>query len=64
MLNQEIVDKLKQRYKNIHPLIFHRTLEHAKSEVELFDILHDFPNKYPVFWDEELLCWVKAKSLF
>ena len=61
MLNQEIVNKLKQRYKDIHPLIFHRSLEHSKKEVDLFDLLDSFPKAYPVAWDEDNFCWTKVK---
>lgn len=60
MLNQEIVEKLRERHKDIHPLIFHRSLEHASTEVELFDILETFPNKYPVTWSEKNFCWVET----
>ena len=60
MLDQKIVEKLRERYKDIHPLIFHRSLEHAKTEVELFDILESMPKNYPIVWSEDNFCWVKT----
>jgi len=57
MLNEKIVAKLKERY-NLHPLIFHRSVERAKTDVELFDTLESFPNKYPVVWNDKKRCWV------
>jgi hypothetical protein len=60
MLDQKIVEKLKERYKDIHPLVFHRSLEHAKTEVELFDILESIPKSYPIVWSEEDFCWIKT----
>jgi len=60
MLDQKIVEKLRERYKDIHPLIFHRSLEHSKTEVELFDILESMPKNYPIVWSEDKFCWVKT----
>jgi len=62
MLNEKIVAKLKERY-NLHPLIFHRSVERAKTDVELFDILESFPNKYPVVWNDKKRCWVTTGNL-
>jgi hypothetical protein len=59
-----VIDSLKVRYKNIHPLIFLRSREKAKSEGELFDILEDFPNQYPVIWDEDARRWLHTDDLF
>jgi|694.fasta_scaffold12311_4 hypothetical protein len=64
MLSKKIVDSLKERYKDLHPLIVHRSVEHSKKDVELFDILHSFPNKYPIIWSEKKNCWVNSKRLF
>ena len=50
MLDFELIKKLKERYSNIHPLIFHRSVEHAKSNGELFDILDTIPEKFPIVW--------------
>ena len=43
-------------------MIFHRSMEHAKSAGELFDILHDFPQKFPVMWDDVSRRWITVKD--
>jgi hypothetical protein len=53
----KITEALKQRYSNLHPLIYKRSFEYAKDEVELFDILDSIPDEYPINWNEELRCW-------
>ena len=58
MLDFELIKKLKERYSNIHPLIFHRSVEHAKSNGELFDILDTIPDKFPIVWCEERSKWI------
>ena len=63
MLDQKIVEKLRERHRDLHPLIFHRSLEHAKTEVELFDILDTIPKKYPIAWSEDNFCWLKTDLL-
>ena len=55
---EEVVQKLQKRYDHIHPLIFHRTVERAKTQVELFDLLEGFVNQYPLLWNNELHNWV------
>lgn len=64
MLNKKTIDNLKKRYKNIHPLIFHRSIERSKTDVELFDALDSFPKKYPIIWNEKKNCWSQSKRLF
>lgn len=58
-----IVEGLKNHYKHLHPLLFARSQEKAKSENELFDILDDFPKEYPVIWDDELRRWLCTDDL-
>jgi hypothetical protein len=58
MLNKNIIDSLEDRYRNIHPLIFRRSVDHARSDVDLFDILDSFPEKYPLTWSEQERRWV------
>jgi hypothetical protein len=64
MLDKVTVEKLKERYSNIHPLIFHRSVERSRTAVELFDILDSFPEKYPVIWNDEEKCWITTPDLF
>ena len=58
MLNKDIIVSLEKRYKDIHPLIFRRSVDHARSDVDLFDILDSFPKKYPLTWSEQNRRWV------
>ena len=59
----DLLDQLKKRYPAIHPLIFHQSMERAKSPGDLFDILETFPNKYPVIWDDQQRRWVKEDDM-
>jgi hypothetical protein len=63
MIDEATVEGLKKRYKTLNPLIFHRSVEKAKSASDLFDILESFPHKYPVVWSEEEHQWVNTKDL-
>jgi hypothetical protein len=53
---------LKKRYAHLHPLLFQRSLEKAKSDVELFDILSRI-GEYPIIWDEDERTWKKTDLL-
>ena len=64
MLDSIIVDKLKERYPDIHPLIFHRSYERAKSNGDLFDILDTIPTKFPIIWCENENRWVYTQDLY
>jgi hypothetical protein len=63
MINPITIQKLKERYKHIHPLMFHRSVERAENDVELFDILDSIPQKYPIVWDESERRWVYENDL-
>ena len=60
MINEEIVKKLKEKYSYFHPLIFHRSVEHARDASELFEILDGFIPEYPLAWDEKEYRWKKV----
>lgn len=62
--NPETIEKLRDRYRHIHPLIFHRSCERANSEVDLFDILEGMPEKKPIYWNESSHSWVHTRDLF
>lgn len=64
MLDENIVRKLKERYSNLHPLLFFRSVERAKSNVELFDILDTIPKNCPVSWCEKENRWVETKDFY
>jgi len=63
MQMNDIQKSLKERYPHIHPLVFHRSCEKAKSNSELFDMLETMPKKYPIVWDEEKRKWVVTDLL-
>lgn len=62
MFDEANVKKLKDRYKGIHPLVFHRSLERANNLGELFDILETVP-EYPMVWNEDIRRWEKTKDI-
>lgn len=62
MIALEVVEGLKEKYSNIHPLVFHRSLERAETAGELFDILDTIPDP-PFAWDEESRRWRTTKDL-
>jgi hypothetical protein len=64
MLDPKIVEKLRERHSDIHPLLFHRSVERAKSNGDLFDILDTVPKKYPVVWCETTNRWVTVADLY
>ena len=53
MLDENVVAKLKDKYSHLHPLLFARSVEHAKSNGDLFDILDTVPDQYPLSWSEK-----------
>lgn len=63
MLDQQIVQKLRERYSQIPPLLFHRSVEKAKSNGDLFDILDTIPKEFPIVWDEAACRWVTTDDL-
>jgi hypothetical protein len=62
MMDSETIDKMKKRY-DVHPLIFHRSVERAGNAGELFDILESIPADLPVVWDEDSHRWVITDDL-
>jgi hypothetical protein len=63
MIPQEVVDKLREKYHTVHPMIFLRSVERARSPGELFDILESLPKELPVVWDHQLRRWVISDDL-
>lgn len=59
----QVQDALKKRYDKLHPLIFQRSLDKAKTNGELFDILESIPAEYPIVWNEETRSWKHTKDL-
>jgi len=59
----EVQEALKKRYPHIHPLLFQRACEKARTNGELFDMLETMPEEYPIVWDEERREWVVTDLL-
>ncbi len=64
MLDPIIIEKLRDRYSDCHPLFFHRSVERAKTNGDLFDILDTAPKEYPLVWCDDSFRWVTAKDLY
>jgi hypothetical protein len=56
MTMNEIQEALKIRYPHIHPLLFHRCVEKAKTNGDLFDMLEKMP-ELPMVWNDEAHAW-------
>ncbi len=63
MIDEKVIAALKERYKNLHPLVFHRSLEKSLSAADFFDILENIP-KFPFFWDDNNKKWSKLNDFY
>jgi len=54
----DVVLAIKKRYSTLHPLLVSRSIERAKDEYELFDILDSVPDELPLVWCQERRRWV------
>lgn len=61
-IDNNVFKSLQDRYFNIHPLIFHRSIEKSQSLSDLFDILESFPG-LPAIWDDEHKTWKKITDI-
>lgn len=64
MIDEKTVKGLKEKFSNVHPMIFLRSLERSKTGGELFDILSKIPKNYPIIWCEEEKLWKHTKDIF
>ena len=62
-MDEVVVQKLKERYSNVHPSIFNRSCSYAKTPGDLFDILEDIPKVYPIIWDNSKRKWVTVSNI-
>ena len=58
-----VIEKLRERYPKIHPVMFFRSMEKAISPGDLFDILDTFPSGFPIEWNFSARKWEKTNSL-
>lgn len=59
----EVQLALRNRYAEMHPLIFQRSIEKSKSNGELFDLLESLPKQLPVVWDDQEKTWKQTDNL-
>lgn len=64
MLDEKIVAKLREKYSELHPLLFSRSVQHARSNGELFDIIDTVPEKYPIVWNDKENKWVGVDDIY
>lgn len=64
MLDQNVVTKLKEKYSHLHPLLFARSVERARSNGDLFDIVDTVPKTFPVVWNEKEYRWQSVTDLY
>jgi hypothetical protein len=63
MLDEKVVTALKKRYSHLHPLLIQRSIDRARSNGDLFDILDTVPPIYPLIWDEVSYRWIVTSDL-
>ena len=63
-LTEKIVESLRVRYAHLHPLLVHRSIDRARSDGDLFDILDTIPADLPIVWDESAYRWALTDDLF
>jgi hypothetical protein len=63
MIEESVVKKMREKYNAVHPLLFARSVERARSAGDLFDILESLPSQLPVCWDEQKRRWVTTDDL-
>ena len=61
--SSKVVLALKKRYANLPPLLLSRSIERARDEVELFDILDTVPQEFPLMWLNDQRRWVACEVL-
>ena len=59
--NSDIVQSFRERYPDVYPLLFKRSVDYAKTPGELFDILEELP-PIPIIWDSRVRRWVQVKG--
>lgn len=63
MINKNILSGFIKNYSHINPIIICKTADKVKTPVELFDILQDFTNEYPVVWSSTDKKWMTTDDL-
>lgn len=63
MIDETTLEALRKRYPQVHPLLFQRSVERAKSGGDLFDILETVPEVYPILWSDKEHRWVHTDDI-
>ena len=58
----DVQKALRDKFSEIHPLVFHRCMEKARTNGELFDLLDGMPSP-PFMWDEKTRAWVHVNDV-
>jgi hypothetical protein len=61
--SSDVVFALKNRYAGLPPLLLSRSIERARNEVELFDILDTVPGTFPLVWSSHHRRWLACDLL-
>jgi len=59
----KVLAKLKEKYSHLHPLLFFRSMERAKTNGDLFDIL-DTVASLPVVWCDRTSRWIHVEDIY
>lgn len=64
MIDAKAAEGLRVEFHTVHPLLFFRSAERARSPGELFDILSAIPAEMPLVWDEGARRWTITDDPF
>lgn len=56
------VEGLRRHFGDVHPLLFLRSVERAKSPGHLFDLLSGLPDP-PIVWDGDQKSWATTDDM-
>jgi hypothetical protein len=54
---RRVVMALRERYTEVHEVVFRRTVGLVRTETELFDALEAMPASLPLMWDDTTRRW-------
>jgi hypothetical protein len=59
----DVQKAMRDKFPALHPLLFHRSVEKAKTNGGLFDLLHGMPPSLPIVWDAAAGGWTQTDNL-
>ncbi len=60
----DLVRKLRERYRSVPLLVFLRTMERSASLPDLFDALESVPKERPITWNAPLGRWIVVEQTY